>query len=88
MRKYPFIFDYDKKTINFPNIYNIKKLKNSNEKENSFIVYFKIIIIIFLIIIGIIFGVLIGKYFWHNNRKKRANELDDDDFEYINNNDN
>ena len=91
MRKYPFIFDYDKKTINFPNIYHIKKSgndKNAKEKENSFVELLKIIIICFLIIIGIIVGVLIGKYFWHNNRKKRANELDDDDFEYINNDDN
>ena len=91
MRKYPFIFDYDKKTINFPNIYHIKKSindKSTKENENSFMVYLKIIMIIFLIIIGIIVGVLIGKYFWHNNRKKRANELDDDDFEYKINDDN
>ena len=88
MRKYPFIFDYDKKTINFLNIYKIDKSNNDNNTQenenNSFWNYLKIIIIIILVIIGIIFGILIGKFLWNNNRKKRANELDDDDFEYIN----
>ena len=89
MIKYPFIFDYEKKTINFPNIYNIDKYKNDNnnnkeDNENkSFWDLLKIIIIILLIIFGIIVGFLIGKYIWNNNRKKRANELDDD-FDYIN----
>ena len=88
MRKYPFIFDYDKKTINFLNIYKIDKSNNDNNTQenenNSFWNYLKIIIIIILVIIGIIFGIIFGKFLWNNNRKKRANELDDDDFEYIN----
>ena len=86
MRKYPFIFDYDKKTINFVNIYNINKSdfdkKNQkNENKKSFWKYLKIILIIFLIIIGNIIGIIIGAFFWNKKRKKRANELDDD-FEY------
>ena len=86
MRKYPFIFDYDKKTINFVNIYNInksdmdKKTQN-DENENSFWNIFKIILIIFLIVIANIIGILIGIYFFNKKRKKKANELDDD-FEY------
>ena len=55
MRKYPFIFDYDKKTINFLNIYNIDKSNNDNNKQenenNFFLNYLKIIIIIILVII-------------------------------------
>ena len=86
MRKYPFIFDYDKNTINFVNIYNINKSdfdkKNQqNEYKKSFWKYLKIILIIFLIIIGNIIGIIIGVFFWNKKRKKRANELDDD-FEY------
>ena len=93
MRKYPFIFDYDKKKIIFPNIYNIHKSNNDknskgNDNKYSFTDYLKIIIIIILIIIGIIIGVLIGKYLFHNNRKRRANELSDEDFDYINEDDN
>ena len=89
MRKYPFIFDYDKKTINFVNIYNINKSdieKKEKEKNNkkSFSNYLKIFIIIILIIIGNIIGIIIGKNLWQKSRKKRANELDDD-FDYTNN---
>ena len=88
MRKYPFIFDYDKKTINFVNIYNINKSdieKKEKEKKDkkSFSSYLKIIIIIVLIIIGNIIGIIIGKNLWQKSRKKRANELDDD-FDYTN----
>ena len=90
MKKYPFVFDYDKKTISFVNIYNINKSDNdqinSPERggnEYSFWDYFKIIIIIILIILGIIVGIFIGRMLWYKNRKKRANELDDD-YEYSN----
>ena len=35
------------------------------------------------IIFGIIIGILIGKKIWDRNRKKRANELiDEDEYEY------
>ena len=89
MKKYPFVFDYDKKTISFVNIYNINKSDNDQDNapemggnEYSFKDYFKIIIIIILIILCIIVGVFIGRMLWYKNRKKRANELDDD-YEYI-----
>ena len=88
MKKYPFVFDYDKKTISFVNIYNINKSDNDQDNapemggnEYSFKDYFKIIIIIILIILCIIVGVFIGRMLWYKNRKKRANELDDD-YEY------
>lgn len=90
MKKYPFVFDYDKKTISFVNIYNINISDNGqgNAPENgedkfTFWDYFKIFLLIFLIIIGIVVGVFIGRLLWFKNRKKRANELDDD-YEYNN----
>jgi len=85
MRKYHFIFDYDKKQISFPKTFNINDRTKGENENLSFNNYSKIIIIFVLIILGIIFGVLIGKYLWNNRRKKRANELVDDDFEYIQN---
>ena len=89
MKKYPFVFDYDKKTISFVNIYNINKSDNAQDNapevgdKYNFWDYFKIVIIIILIILGIILGVFIGRMLWYKNRKKRANELDDD-YEYRN----
>jgi len=85
MRKYHFIFDYDKKQISFPNTFKMNGNTKEENENKSFKNYSKLIIIVVLIILGIILGVLIGKYLWDNKRKKRANELIDDDFEYIHN---
>ena len=82
LKKYPFLFDYDKKTIGFINIYNntsISNLEEKNKKGNSsklkkFWSFIKNMSIIF----GIIIGILIGKKIWDRSRKKRANELIDD----------
>ena len=84
MRKYHFIFDYDKKQISFPNTLNINDSTKEENENTSFKNYSKIIIIVVLIILGNIFGVLIGKYLWDNKRKKRANELNDE-YNYIEN---
>ena len=81
-KKYPFLFDCDKKTINYINIYNrtnITKLKEYNPENKisrleSFWSFFKYI----SIFVGIIIGILIGKKIWDKNRKRRANELIDD----------
>ena len=82
LKKYPFLFDQDKKCVSFVNIYNntsINNLKENNKDNNSsklksFWSFIKNISIIF----GIIIGILIGKKIWDRNRKKRANELIDD----------
>ena len=84
LKKYPFLFDCDKKTISYINIYNsinTTELKeNKTEKKTkaniieSFWSFFKYI----SIFVGIIIGILIGKKIWDKNRKKRANELIDD----------
>jgi len=79
LRKYPFSINYDKNIITFYSI------KNENIQDNSGIPTY--ILIISIIATAIIFGLvfffvfkfcLYEKYF----RKKRANELTDDDFEY------
>ena len=40
------------------------------------------IIILSVLVVGIIIGIVVGKKIWDNKRKKRANELVDDDYEY------
>ena len=44
------------------------------------------IVVIFVLLTGIIIGVFVGKKIWDKNRKKRANELNDDEYEYNSNN--
>ena len=86
LKKYPFLFDCDKKTISYINIYNstnIAKLKESNIENNieNNKKWFETLLSIFKyisIFVGIIIGILIGKKIWDKNRKKRANELNDD----------
>ncbi len=79
LRKYPFSINYDKNIITFYSI------KNENIQDNSGIPTY--ILIISIIATAIIFGLvfffvfkfcLYEKYF----RKKRANELTDDDYDY------
>ena len=99
LKKYQFIFNYDSKSIGFYNE-NIKEKNNDceNEKNNDRNFFKKlnmriiIEIVVGIILIGlIVIAFVIGK---SNNykRKKRANELTDDNFEYFsnenNNNDN
>ena len=79
LKKYPFLFDYDKKTISFINIYNNTNNINKNnvvEWKNKFITFFNFFKNI-SIIFGIIIGIIIGKKIWDKKRKKRANELFD-----------
>ena len=85
LRRYQFIFNHDSKTIGFYNE-NVK-LKNETKSKNSNpnISYLRVIIevgigilLIALIIISFIIGQKISK-----QRKKRANELTDDNFEYF-----
>ena len=89
LRKYLTSFNYDSKTISFyrsqvdeinkkSEIPNKEKKKSSNFNFGKFI---RIIIeIIMVIVIIIISALLIRKY--KNSRKKHANELKDDDYDY------
>jgi len=75
--KYQLVFNHDTKQIGFYND-NIKgnKEENNNGSNNIYIwIILAIIIIIIAVAIGIFFA---GKYiFGKNNRRKKANELDD-----------
>ena len=88
IKKYPFIFDQDKKMIKLIHLdkfkdYGKDKEKNQNKKScwNKFKVFFMII----LVFIGIIIGIFIGNKILIKHRKKRANEMNDEeeDYEYI-----
>ena len=82
LKKFPFIFDYDKKTITFINIKN-----DGNNEKNSEINYWLFFIVGICIIGGICLGIIAGKIIWDKNRKKHANELVDDyDYNTIENN--
>lgn len=85
MKKYPLIFDYAQKTISFVRLEKFGEIPHENkggENNNNIFLNFKVYIFIFLLIIAIIIGVFIGKIIWKNQRKKRANELDDN-YDYI-----
>ena len=80
LKKYLTVFNADKKQIYF---YNTKLSENINEKENFMEKYGKIILIslLFGLIIFLFIGILIGKLIF-KERKKHANEMDDDKYEY------
>ena len=90
MKKYPFIFDIDKKTISFIHLdkfgdgNNHKKNKNKI-KNNYFIKRFKDVFLYSLLFIGILIGLFIGKRIWNKQRKLKANELEEQ-FDYASNN--
>jgi len=91
LKKHTLIFDYESKLIGFYNR-NLKQdfinkkpnniTKNSNPNNNTLnkiiINSIKIIIFCVIILVSILIGMKIKE-----SRRKRANELKDDDFEYI-----
>ena len=86
LSKYNFIFQIDQKNIGFIN-FDKEDKKSEEEKKRKIIANkkkFEIIWIIVLsvLLVGIIIGIFVGKKLWDNKRKKRANELVDDDYEY------
>ena len=88
MKKYPFIFDQDKKKIYFVHLNKYDEQsynKGNTEKQNNIWKNVILFFLISLLFIGIIIGIFIGKKIWKTNRKKRANELKDeeDNYEYI-----
>jgi hypothetical protein len=86
LKKYPFIFDFEKKMISFVHLDKYgnskKESKNDEKNNNSLWENIKIYVFIFLLVIAVIIGVIIGKLIWKKQRKTRANELDDN-YEYI-----
>ena len=88
-KKYTFSFNLDAKIIGFyKKIMDDENNNTSNTDNNNNIVY-KIFLIIFLSIIGLILIIIlmvISFYYGMNlkdKRKKRANELKEDDYEYL-----
>ena len=80
--KYQFIFNPDIK-----NVFFYKSQKKEEEKVENNYLYLKIIGIIVLCVIFGVLGVILGKKLY-GMRKKRANELKDEDFEYFTENNN
>ena len=86
LRKYQFSFNPDSKIISFYGINNNEGNKNKINDKSKNRNYKKIIYISLILlswIIFIIFGIIIGKIIYKKcDKKKRANELDDN-YEYI-----
>ena len=78
--KYQFIFNPEIKNVYFYNEPK-KEDRKENKKENNYL-YLKIIGIVVLCAIFGVLGVVIGKKIY-GMRKKRANELNDEDYEYF-----
>ena len=84
LRKYQFVFNEDFKTIGFykyPNDYYEQKNNDTNDNKENNNQNLKIIFIILLIIVFSFLLILFGMFFqrkcFDKDRKKRANELDD-----------
>ena len=88
IKKYLFIFDDEHKTITYIGKNNIKDAydKDKQKQTNNILgmnkKYFLIIIIVLIIILTGFLGLFLGKIIFNKQKKKRANELDDD-YEYI-----
>ena len=85
LKKYPLMFDYDKKIISYVHLkraWNPKKHgqkktlkqkdKNINKQSNN-----KEYIAIILLIVGILIGIFLGKRIWNKNKKLKADELEE-----------
>ena len=92
LKKYPINFDYDSGMIEIYDYYYKDKVDpidptdptnqgNNGEEKPDHLVLYIIIIVILVIITGVV-GYFLGKYI-NKIRKKRANELIDDDFDYL-----
>jgi hypothetical protein len=76
--KYKFIFNPDTKGVSF-----YPKFKTKKGIEINWNIVLKILLIIGLCIIFAVLGIIIGKKLYGMKRKKRANEMNDDDYEYF-----
>ena len=86
LRKYQFVFNFDSHTIGFYRTKNFDDNENETpyqegEGSNGISKVWIYIIQILAVIILVAIGVFVGMYI-KRQRKKRANELTDDDYEY------
>ena len=79
--KYKFMFNPDIKQIAF-----YPKFKTKKGIQINWEIFIKVLIIIGLCIIFAILGIIVGKKLYGIKRKKRANEMNDDDYEYFSEN--
>ena len=89
LKKYQFMFIYESRRLGFLNTEPDKdenQPSNREERESEqrrFEIKQLIWVFILLILLfGIVIGILVGKKIWDKNRRKRANELADDDYDY------
>ena len=93
--KYHFVFHTDSRQISFYKKINSKNgeikpkiINNSEEKDNKRFLTYMVVIAFVFIVIGIIIGIVIGIKFLKNRKKKKAEELVDDDYDYTPKNEN
>ena len=79
--KYKFMFNPDKEGVSF-----YPKFKTKKGLEINWSNVLKVLLIVGLCIIFGILGIIIGKKLYGMKRKKRANEMNDDDYEYFSEN--
>ena len=98
LKKYPFMFDYDKKIISYVHLKRVWNPKKHSKKEsnknnsnttniekNNKIKNVKEYILIILLVIGIIIGLVIGKRIWNKSNRLKANELEEN-YKYMDKN--
>ena len=76
--KYKFMLNPDKEGVGF-----YPKFKTKKGLEINWSIVIKVLLIVGLCIIFAILGIIIGKKLYGISRKKRANEMNDDDYEYF-----
>ena len=85
LRKYPMLINYESQTIGYYNEnWEIEEDKNkivNNEGGKSYLYLLILLVIVLFVIIGVIFY-FVGKY-KNKIKKRRANELLDDNYDYI-----
>ena len=81
LKKYPINFDHDSQTIEVYDLYQDKPNNDGDGDNNKDYTALYIIIVVVLVIITGIVGYFLGKYI-NKVRKKRANELLDDGYDY------
>ena len=94
LKKYPFVFDYDKKIISYVHLKKVWSPKKNNTKDkiknknnnNKIFKNFKEYSLIVLLVIGIFIGLFIGKRIWNKNNKLKANELEENYKHIVNEN--
>ena len=84
IKKYPIMFDLDSKMIDIYDIYNEEQSQNNenmNQDSKGIKTFLIILLIIVLVVVVGVLGYFLGKNL-NKIRKKKANELNDDDYDY------